>query len=109
MSEPSQQEPQPLPPPPPPGSAAGRFIGGVFGIAFAGVGLVVIGGLWFGDGMGDPPMIFKLVGSCIALVFVAMGGTIAYSAITVRGMMAAQQQGTTATTSSPTTATAGYA
>jgi hypothetical protein len=96
----------------PPATAAARFIGGAFGIAFAGIGIAVISALWFGDGMGDPPIIFKFVGSCIALVFVAMGGTMAYSAITGRGMMAArpQQQDVTASTSSPptTTASAGY-
>ncbi|MEA2711678.1 MAG: hypothetical protein QOF78_4279 [Phycisphaerales bacterium] len=74
--------------PPPQVTAAGRFIGAVFGIAFATVGLVVIGSLWFSDGMGDPPIIFKLVGSCIALVFVAMGSTLAFSAITGGGLMA---------------------
>jgi hypothetical protein len=102
------------PPPPPqersaPVSQAGRFIAGVFGLAFACIGLVIIGTLWFGDGMGDPPVIFKLVGSCIAVCFVAMGGTMAFSAITGRGMMA-QQSATNATTTkaSPGGATGGY-
>ena len=69
------------------GQAAGRFIAGVFGVAFAGIGLSVIGFLWFGDdGFGSPPVIFKLVGSLIASVFVAVGGTAAYGAITGRGL-----------------------
>ena len=113
-TEPPQQPPAPPTPPappappPPPGSGAGRFIAGVFGVAFAIIGLTVIGSLWFGDRMGDPPIIFKLIGSCIALVFVAMGGTIAFSAITGRCMMAAQAAMTTPTTASVRNATGGY-
>jgi hypothetical protein len=68
---------------------AARIIPGVFGAAFAGIGLCVIGFLWFGnDDFHDPPIFFKLVGSLIATVFVVMGGTMAYSAITARGLLA---------------------
>jgi hypothetical protein len=111
MSEPPQQEsPQPPSAPAPPGSSAGRFIAGVFGLAFACIGLVVIGTLWLGQGMGDPPVIFKLVGSCIAVCFVAMGGTMAFSAITGRGMMAQQPASGATTAASPPrdSATGGY-
>jgi hypothetical protein len=68
---------------------ASRVVGGVFGLAFAGIGLTVLGFLWFGhDAMGDPPVFFKIVGSFIALVFVVMGGTMALSALTGGGLMA---------------------
>jgi hypothetical protein len=61
-------------PAPPHANGAGRLIGAVFGIAFAGIGLTVIVSLWAG-GMGDPPVFFKLVGSFMGLIFVAVGGT----------------------------------
>ena len=96
MTEPPQQQQ-----PEPAASGAGRFIAGVFGVAFAAIGLTIIIALWFSsDGMGDAPVFFKLVGSCIALVFVAMGGTIAFSASTGRGMMAQQRTPGAATTAS---------
>lgn len=63
--------------------AAGRFIGGVFGLIFFGIGLTVIISLWaepFG-GFGSPPLFFRVVGSFIALAFVTMGGTVAYGAL----------------------------
>jgi hypothetical protein len=70
------------PPELPPVPAAARFVGAVAGIAFFGIGLTVIGFLWFGDdGFGSPPVFFKLFGSFIAMVFVAVGGTMAVSAI----------------------------
>jgi hypothetical protein len=106
MNEPPQPEQQP-----PAAQGAGRFIAGVFGVAFAGIGLTVMISLWFSDGMGDPPVFFKLIGSLIALVFMAMGGTMAFSAITGRGMMAPRQTtgATTGTTpSGGVAATAGY-
>ena len=63
-----------------------RILGAVFGFAFAGIGLTVLGFLWFGDdGFGSPPLIFKLVGSFIATVFVAMGGTMGFSALAFQG------------------------
>ena len=83
-------------------NGAGRFIGAVFGIAFAGIGLTIIVSLWSG-GMGDPPVFFKLVGSFMALIFVAVGGTMAVGAITGRGMMSAARPPGAATT--PTSAT----
>ena len=68
---------------------AGRFIMGVVGFAFAGIGLTVLGFLWFGDdGFGSPPLIFRLVGSFIAIVFVVFGGTMGLSAVFARGLMA---------------------
>lgn len=59
---------------------AARFIGTAFGLIFAGVGVVVIGSLWFAeDGFGSPPLIVRLIGSFIALGFIVMGGTVAAS------------------------------
>lgn len=55
-------------------------LGGVIGLVFAAIGLVVIGNLWIGDEFGRPPIFFRLVGSLIALVFVLVGGTIAHRA-----------------------------
>ena len=89
-------------------TGAARFIAGVFGFAFAGIGLAVIGGLWFSDGMGDPPIIFKLVGSCIALVFVAMGGAMAFGAIKGGGLLAQQPANSATTSPSAPEAKTGY-
>lgn len=66
--------------PTPPGA---RFIGGVFGFVFFGIGVSVIIFLWsspFGK-FGSPPLIFRVFGSFIALAFVAVGGTVAVAAI----------------------------
>lgn len=72
-----------------PALAAGRFIGAMFGLVFFGIGLTVIGVMWFAsDGFGSPPVFFKLIASFIALGFVAMGGTLAASAIFGGGMLA---------------------
>jgi hypothetical protein len=105
MSEPPQRPPQQ----PPPAAVAGRFIAGVFGLAFGGIGLTVIIALWSG-GMGDAPTFFKIVGSFIAIVFVAMGVAMVYGAITGGGLMAQQQSANDAATgtTSSTGAPAGY-
>lgn len=69
------------------GPNVGRFIGGVFGLVFAGIGLTVIIFLWgapFGE-FGSPPVIFRIFGSFIAIAFVAMGGGAAFAAITGKG------------------------
>ena len=84
-----------------------RFVGAVFGIAFFGIGLTVIIALW-GGGMGDPPVFFKLFGSFIALVFVAMGGAMAFGAITGGGIMAAKTSEAATTTPMSPDAPAGY-
>ena len=92
MSDPTRR-PQQLPPAAVASAArAGRFVAAVFGLAFLGVGLSVIGFLWFGGdgGFHEPPLFFKLVGSLIACVFVAMGGAMAYSAIFGGGLLANQ-------------------
>ena len=53
----------------------------MFGFAFAGIGLTVLGFLWGTHGFGEPPLFFKLFGSFIAIVFVAVGGTRFFAAI----------------------------
>ena len=60
---------------PPSPNGPGRFLGAVFGIVFAGIGLTAIVGLWSTRGFGEPPLFFKMVGSFIALAFVAFGAT----------------------------------
>jgi DNA-directed RNA polymerase subunit RPC12/RpoP len=55
---------------------AGRWIGAVAGFAFCGIGLTVLGFLWlspFGE-WNSPPLIFRIFGSFIAVVFVFLGG-----------------------------------
>jgi hypothetical protein len=70
-----------------------RFVGAVFGFVFAGIGLTVIGFMWFGsDGFGSPPAFFKIIASFIALAFIAMGGSIAISAIVGGGMLSRHGQ-----------------
>ena len=59
----------------------GRFIGGVFGFVFGGIGLTVLGFLWGERGFGEPPLFFKLFGSFIAIAFVAFGGASLAAAI----------------------------
>ena len=63
-----------------PNSAAPRVIFGVMGLAFLGIGLTTIVSLWaapFGDFM-SPPLMFRIFGSFIAIVFVVFGGTFAW-------------------------------
>ncbi len=62
---------------------AGRFIGGVFGFVFFGIGITVLIFMWaapFGE-FGSPPLFFRVFASFIALAFVAMGGTVCAGAI----------------------------
>lgn len=65
-----------------PANAAGRFLTGVFGLVFGGVGVTVIAFLWGSpwNEFGSPPLIFRVVGSFIALAFVAFGGTAVFGA-----------------------------
>jgi DNA-directed RNA polymerase subunit RPC12/RpoP len=67
-----------------PGAGAARFIGGVFGFVFGGIGLTVLGFLWGSTGGDSPPLFFRIFGSFIALAFVAFGGTMFFAAITGR-------------------------
>lgn len=61
---------------------ATRFLTGVFGLVFLGIGLTVLGFLWFGgDAFGGPPLVFRLFGSFVAIAFVAMGRAMASSGL----------------------------
>jgi hypothetical protein len=63
--------------------AGSRIVFGVFGFAFAGIGLTVLGFLWLTpfNQFGSPPLFFRIFGSFVALCFVAMGGTTFVGAI----------------------------
>jgi len=81
-------------------SLAGRLVGGVFGLAFCGIGLTVLAFLWLTpllapfDGFGSPPPffrlfinVFRLFGSFIAVIFVVTGAMVALSAFSGRNLM----------------------
>ena len=64
--------------------AGPRIVAGVFGFAFAGIGLTVLISLWatpFGQ-FGSPPLFFRIFGSFIAIVFIAAGGSSLIGALT---------------------------
>ncbi len=70
-----------------PTPAGARFIGAVFGFVFFAIGLTVIIFLVSaGDGFGDPPPFFRIVGSLMGLAFMAMGGTLCVSSIIGKGL-----------------------
>jgi hypothetical protein len=73
-----------LPPNAPP---AARFIAGVFGFVFAGIGLTVLAFLWGSpfDEFGSPPLFFRVFASFIAIAFVAVGGGTLYSMLRGQG------------------------
>jgi hypothetical protein len=75
--------------------SASRLLFGVFGLVFLGIGLTVLGFLWGSpfDEFDSPPLFFRIFGSFIAVAFVAMGGTIAYSAIRGGGMLGGTMPG----------------
>ena len=62
----------------------GRFVGAAFGLGFLGIGLTVLCFLWsmsFSD-FHSPPLVFRIFGSIIALLFVAVGGSLAWASLT---------------------------
>lgn len=61
-------------------TSQGRFVAGLFGVVFFGVGLTVLIFLWSASGFGAPPLFFRVVGSLIALAFLGMGGSVAVAA-----------------------------
>lgn len=71
----------PIRPPAPP-----KFVFVVFGLIFAGIGIAVLVFLWsrpFGQ-FGAPPLVFRIIGSFIALAFVTMGAGMAVSLLARR-------------------------
>jgi hypothetical protein len=60
---------------------AARWVGGVFGLAFGGIGTTILVSMWTVSGFGEPPLVAKLVASFISLVFIAVGGTMLVSAM----------------------------
>ena len=62
------------------GFGIARFVAAVFGLVFFGIGLTVLGSLWL-SADDQPPLVFRLFGSFIAIAFVAMGGAMAFGAI----------------------------
>jgi hypothetical protein len=55
---------------------AHRVMGAVVGFAFAVIGAILIGWLWLQPfGFPNPPVIFRLLGTVVAIVFVAVGST----------------------------------
>jgi hypothetical protein len=64
----------------------GRIVAGAFGLAFAGIGLAILGAMWgpigpFGGEFGGPPLFFRIFASLIAIPFVAVGGTALFAAV----------------------------
>jgi hypothetical protein len=56
---------------------AARIIGSVFGFGFCGIGLTLLIFLWSQpfDSFGSPPLVFRIFGSFISVMFVVSGGT----------------------------------
>lgn len=59
-----------------------RIVPAAFGAIFAAIGVTVIVFLWTDDEFGEPPVIFRVFGSLIALAFIVFGGAMAISAMT---------------------------
>jgi hypothetical protein len=90
---------------------AARFVGGIMGFVFGGIGLAVLIFLWSApfDDFGSPPLFFRVFGSFIAIAFVAMGGGVAYTSL--RGTASASnlpQAPETPETPSPQATAGGY-
>src|SRR4051794_39097892 len=100
-----------------PGSGAARLIGAVVGFAFAGIGLTVLFFMWAAPsgGFDSPPLFFRIFASFIAIVFVAIGGTLGVAALRGGGEFAAPARFfpnaspvSTPPPATPTGATTGY-
>lgn len=71
---------------PPSAPLAGRVLTIVFGITFGGIGLAVLASLWGVTGFFEPPLFFKVVGSLIALPFIALGVVFLVAGLTMKGV-----------------------
>jgi hypothetical protein len=67
---------------------ATRIVFGTFGFVFGGIGVAVLIFMWTADGWDAPPLFFRVVASFIALAFVAMGGTMFFTSLRGRTMLA---------------------
>ena len=67
----------------PNGHDGGRFVGAIFGLGFFGIGLTVLVSLWLAPwgAFHSPPFIFRIIGSFISLMFLAVGGSTARAAL----------------------------
>ena len=70
---------------PSPAPLAARVLTTVFGVTFAGIGLAVLASLWGVTGFFEPPLFFKVVGSLIALPFIAFGVVFLIGGLTMKG------------------------
>lgn len=64
------------------GQNISRFIAGIFGLVFAGIGVAVIIFVWGFD--DHAPVFFRIMATFISIAFIAMGGGIAFAAISGR-------------------------
>lgn len=64
------------------GQNISRFIAGIFGLVFAGIGVAVIIFVWGFD--DHAPVFFQIMATFISIAFIAMGGGIAFAAISGR-------------------------
>jgi hypothetical protein len=84
----------------------------IFFSIFGFIGLTLLIFLWFGsgDGFGDPPLIFKLVGSFISLGFMAMGFGMPITAILAwsKGEIVAEEEAGVETADGAKASPAGY-
>jgi hypothetical protein len=89
-------------------TGAGRVMGTVVGLAFAGIGLTVLVFMWAApfDEFGSPPLFFRIFASFIAVMFVAVGGIGARASLRYRAP--SLPQAGAAAPSSATKPVAGY-
>lgn len=66
--------------------AAGRFLLGVFGFVFGGAGVALLVFLLTASGWDAPPPFFRVVGSLMAIAFIAFGGTMVFASFRGRAM-----------------------
>jgi hypothetical protein len=63
-------------------TTAHRIVGSAVGFAFAGVGVILIVWLWLQPfGFMHPPLLFRLLGSMVSLIFIAVGGSAGVTAL----------------------------
>ncbi len=58
-----------------------RFLLVVFGLVFGGAGLTILGSLWLSSDGPRPPLFFRIMGSLIAIAFVAFAGGMIFGGV----------------------------